>query len=48
MAKFDGFEEIIAWQKAHDLTLRIYKLTSYSATQWSFCITSPFTSGSSF
>ena len=27
MAKFDGFEEIEAWKKAYDVTLRIYRLT---------------------
>lgn len=27
MSKFDGFEEIQAWQKAYDLTLRIYRVT---------------------
>ena len=27
MSKFGGFEEIQAWQKAYDVTLRIYKLT---------------------
>lgn len=27
MSKFDGFEEIQAWQKAYDATLRIYRLT---------------------
>ena len=27
MAKFDGFEEIEAWKKAFDVTLRIYRLT---------------------
>ena len=27
MAKFDGFEEIQAWQKAYDVTLRIYQMT---------------------
>lgn len=27
MSKFDGFEEIQAWQKAYDVTLRIYRLT---------------------
>lgn len=28
MAKFNKFEEIQAWQKANDVTLRIYRLTS--------------------
>jgi four helix bundle protein len=28
MAKFNSFEEIQAWQKAYDLTLEIYRLTS--------------------
>jgi four helix bundle protein len=28
MAKFNSFEEIKAWQKAHDITLQIYKITS--------------------
>ncbi len=28
MAKFDSFEEIKSWQKAHDVTLRIYQITS--------------------
>lgn len=28
MAKFSKFEEIQAWQKAKDLTLQIYKITS--------------------
>lgn len=27
MSKFDGFEDIQAWQKAYDVTLRIYRLT---------------------
>ncbi len=27
MPKFEGFEEIQAWQKAYDATLRIYRLT---------------------
>ncbi len=27
MSKFDGFEDIQAWQKAYDVTLRIYQLT---------------------
>lgn len=27
MAKFEGFEEIEAWKKAYDVTLRIYRLT---------------------
>jgi four helix bundle protein len=27
MAKFDGFEEIEAWKKAYEVTLRIYRLT---------------------
>jgi four helix bundle protein len=27
MSKFDGFEEIDAWRKAYDITLRIYRLT---------------------
>lgn len=31
MAKFDSFEEILAWQKAHEVTLRIYRLTSDGA-----------------
>jgi len=28
MAKFESFEDIIAWQKARDCTLEIYRLTS--------------------
>lgn len=28
MAKFNKFEEIQAWQKAHDITLRIYRVTA--------------------
>ncbi len=28
MAKFSKFEEIQAWQKAHEITLKIYRLTS--------------------
>ncbi|MBC7899970.1 MAG: four helix bundle protein [Saprospiraceae bacterium] len=28
MAKFSKFEEIQAWQKAHDVTLRIYRMTA--------------------
>ena len=28
MAKFSKFEEIQAWQKARDITLRIYKITA--------------------
>lgn len=28
MARFDSFEEIKAWQKAYDITLRIYDATS--------------------
>ena len=28
MAKFKKFEEIQAWQKAHDVTLRVYRVTS--------------------
>lgn len=28
MSKFDGFEEIQAWQKAYDVTLRVYRLTN--------------------
>ncbi|MBP9665479.1 MAG: four helix bundle protein [Pyrinomonadaceae bacterium] len=28
MAKFNSFEEIVAWQKAHQLTLQIYRITS--------------------
>jgi len=28
MSKFSKFEEIEAWQKAHDVTLRIYQITS--------------------
>ena len=28
MAKFSKFEEILAWQKARDLTLKAYKATS--------------------
>jgi four helix bundle protein len=31
MAKFNAFEEIKAWQKAHDITLQIYKITSNEA-----------------
>ena len=27
MAKFSKFEEIQAWQKAHDVTLRIYRIS---------------------
>jgi len=27
MAKFEGFEDIEAWKKAYEVTLRIYKLT---------------------
>ena len=27
MAKFNSFEEIMAWQKAHDVTLEIYKMS---------------------
>ena len=27
MSKFDGFEEIKAWQKAYEVTLRIYLIT---------------------
>jgi len=27
MAKFGGFEEIQAWQKARDITLRVYTIT---------------------
>ena len=27
MAKFEGFEEIEAWKKAYDVTLRVYRLT---------------------
>ena len=27
MAKFDGFEEIQAWQKAYEVTLKVYRLT---------------------
>jgi len=28
MAKFNSFQEILAWQKAYEVTLTIYKLTS--------------------
>ena len=28
MAKFSKFEEIVAWQKARDITLKVYKATS--------------------
>ena len=28
MAKFNKFEEIIAWQKARDITLQVYRTTS--------------------
>jgi len=28
MAKFNSFQEILAWQKAYEVTLQIYKLTS--------------------
>ena len=28
MAKFSSFEEIKSWQKAHDVTLQIYQITS--------------------
>jgi four helix bundle protein len=28
MAKFSKFEEIVAWQKARDVTLKVYKATS--------------------
>ena len=28
MAKFSKFEEILAWQKAYEVTLRVYKLTA--------------------
>ena len=28
MAKFSKFEEIQAWQKAYDVTLQVYKITS--------------------
>lgn len=28
MAKFSKFEEIQAWQKAHDITLQIYRVTA--------------------
>ena len=28
MAKFDKFEEILAWQKAHDLTINIYRVSA--------------------
>ncbi len=30
MAKFNKFEEIQAWQKARDVTLQIYEITSDS------------------
>ena len=30
MAKFNKFEEITAWQKARDVTLEIYRITSES------------------
>ncbi len=30
MSKFNGFEEIKAWQKAHEVTLIIYKITNNS------------------
>ncbi len=28
MSKFNSFEEIKAWQKAHEVTLLIYKITN--------------------
>lgn len=28
MAKFNSFEEILAWKKAYEITLEIYRLTS--------------------
>ena len=28
MAKFNSFEEIIAWQKARELNIKIYKITN--------------------
>lgn len=28
MSKFSSFEEIKAWQKAHEITLKIYKITT--------------------
>ena len=28
MAKFESFEEILAWQKAYDVTLQIYRCSS--------------------
>lgn len=28
MAKFNSFEEIKSWQKAHDVTLQIYRITA--------------------
>lgn len=31
MAKFDGFEEIQAWQKAYEVTLGIYRITGEGA-----------------
>ncbi|MFN0280193.1 MAG: four helix bundle protein [Pyrinomonadaceae bacterium] len=30
MARFERFEEILAWQKAYDITLQIYRLTADS------------------
>ncbi|MFN6963524.1 MAG: four helix bundle protein [Pyrinomonadaceae bacterium] len=27
MAKFDGFEDIQAWQKAYEVTLQVYRIT---------------------
>lgn len=28
MAKFNSFEEIVAWQKAHEITLDVYRATA--------------------
>jgi four helix bundle protein len=30
MARFERFEEIVAWQKSYDITLDIYRITSNS------------------
>ena len=37
-----SFENIIAWQKAHQFTLNVYRLTKHFPQEETFCLTSQF------
>ena len=40
MEKSRGFQEVVAWQKAHQLVLAIYRLTKQFPKDELFCLTS--------